>query len=392
MLCHAGKKNLNKGQAEAHYYTSLPIENIKNKLIVPVKIKGKEFRFLLDTGGPCAVSEEIKTLLAPKKTKKARLQLKSDQKQLVELLLIDSLELGGVLFTETPSLVRDFKGVPYECLDIDGLLGSNLLRNSILHINLQESTCILTDSIKAINLQDVKKYALELSRHQSNPLITVEYHGKQGSRKEKVLFDSGVEKLLTLSSSSYTSMIHTCLNPIATDTGYAVSSWAGRYLPIAHLGLIPYMRFADFRVIDVLTQTEGANVSVLGAQILESGNLTLDYLHKKFYFSTDDTVSLIEPILPYTTVLDTSGQLRVGYVWDELLKNQLQSGDQILSVDSQTVNNEWLCKKLTTIATNEKSTTRLKVKKRTGNNIILDVQKTKPNQVITEFIFPPIDK
>ncbi len=392
LISTAGKRNFNKGQAaSSHYYSTIPLENIKNKLIVPVMIKGKEYKFLLDTGGPCAVSQEIKSLLAPKKPKKIRIKRKKEYSKKIELVTIDSIEVGGVLFTQIPSLVRDFSSFPFTCLDIDGLLGSNLLRNSILHINLEESQCTLTDSIKGIDLQGAQKYNLGLTPKSSSPLIMVEFYGKNQRHTEQVLFDSGVDKIMTLSNESFYAMQGKCIKTIATDTGYAIHQWAGRYSPIAHLALIPYMRFADFRIIDVLANTAQEERSIMGTQILENGNLTLDYIHKKLYYSTDDTVSLIEPILPYSTVVDTNGLLRVGYVWNEVLKNKLSSGDQILSIDSHEVNKEWICKKLTTIEPNNNSTTQLKVKRRSGVETYLEVAKAKPYQVITEFVFPPID-
>ena len=53
-----------------NYYEEIKIEVVNNKIIVPIKIKEREFNFILDTGSSNIISNEIYNLIKPKILKK----------------------------------------------------------------------------------------------------------------------------------------------------------------------------------------------------------------------------------------------------------------------------------------------------------------------------------
>jgi len=59
--------DLNIGKVNSkEYYEEVGFEFIKDKIIVPVSIEGKEYKFILDTGAPNIISNEINNLISPK--------------------------------------------------------------------------------------------------------------------------------------------------------------------------------------------------------------------------------------------------------------------------------------------------------------------------------------
>lgn len=56
--------NMNIGATKSkNYYQEITFEFIKNKIIIPVEIDGKTYKFLLDTGAPNMISKEIHDLI-----------------------------------------------------------------------------------------------------------------------------------------------------------------------------------------------------------------------------------------------------------------------------------------------------------------------------------------
>jgi hypothetical protein len=60
VLCHSQNVSLNYGGAsQTNYFTALKYENVSGKFIIKVTLGEKEYRFLLDTGGPNLISRKL---------------------------------------------------------------------------------------------------------------------------------------------------------------------------------------------------------------------------------------------------------------------------------------------------------------------------------------------
>jgi hypothetical protein len=63
-LSPAQIKTLNLGKASTKNYLSVvKFEKLRDKLIVPVTIEGRQYRFLFDTGAPNIISQELDSIL-----------------------------------------------------------------------------------------------------------------------------------------------------------------------------------------------------------------------------------------------------------------------------------------------------------------------------------------
>ena len=104
---------------------------IRNKLIiVPISIKGKEYRFLFDTGAPFSISEELQENTNFKTVSKGNIVDSDYNRKKVKWVQVNSINIGNVSFKNQTAFVGDFDANPImNCLGIDGIIGSNLIRH-----------------------------------------------------------------------------------------------------------------------------------------------------------------------------------------------------------------------------------------------------------------------
>lgn len=110
--------------------------------MVPVRVEGQDFEFLLDTGAAyTAVSKDMVALL----------DLPVDPQQMVAiapahgrvfpapLVTIGELQIGGFRLTALTAVVLDFPSI----LKIDGILGMNILRQFRMTLEPDTATLVL---------------------------------------------------------------------------------------------------------------------------------------------------------------------------------------------------------------------------------------------------------
>lgn len=119
---------------------------LESRLIfIPVQINGKTYRFLLDSGAPFSISEEIQDELQYKEISKGHIVDSDFNRIVVKVVQVDSLRIGTIPFLNQTAFIGDFKASPtLKCLHIDGILGSNLMRHCNWVIDQENSAITLS--------------------------------------------------------------------------------------------------------------------------------------------------------------------------------------------------------------------------------------------------------
>ncbi len=343
----AARVKFNTGTVKPNFYTEIPLEIVKGKLIIPVKIQGKTYRFLLDTGAPCAISPKILKTLDIKKVKEKKLGDAGGLKNTEKVIQVPSMDLGGVLFEQTPAFVLDWtQSFPFTCYQLDGIIGSNLLRHCIMQIDKSQNKLILTDQEDKINTHGNTAFPVILDKHQSSPYVTIRYMSPQDTDEEIVLLDTGDKSLLSISYKKYPELKDTYLSTLATDKGSGTIGLYGADIEMeTHLVQVPLLGIGEQYYTDYVHATTSDSRSRIGTEILDQGILTLDYKNEKFYFGGKDTVSMLKPYEPIMRI-PHGKKMAVGLVWDETLRTQIQAGDIILQENQRVADSTYMCEKL----------------------------------------------
>lgn len=370
------KINLNRGEINAEdYFEEIHFEFVKNKIIIPLKINGKTYKFILDTGAPNVISNELYELLNPKFIDTIPIYDASEKKEILKLVSIEKIEIGDLEFVNTATLVQDFgSDNPLKCFGLDGFIGSNMLRNSIIQFDLENKKVRITDDKKKLNLK--KKYSskIKLTGTQSNPYTWIELKGKDKGR-EQVLIDTGMDGLYDLSLKNYKIFEEESIFKVigvsngASGFGMFGSPESAQQYQL----LLPQMKIKGFTLNNLTTITGNDNNSKIGSEILRYGILTIDYINKRFYFEPQKvSVNIKDEDFGFSRTLK-DGNLIVGLVWDDNLKNKISYGDVILEINNKPFN---LCELLTEKNYfEEENSLELKVEKTNGELIQIMVEK-----------------
>lgn len=328
------------GPVEKNYYSEIPFENIKGKLFVNVEFSGKKHRFLFDTGAPVTITKELAAELNAKTINKTVVRdayLHTDSTTIVQL---NGIKLGDITFNQIPAIAA----TPpfYACYLIEGSIGANLMRNSIVSIDNNRHVIIFTDQKKKLNLNAKNSASLQFKQSiQSDPMIQIVM---RNNLKLNIPFDTGDDSFFRIDEKSITD-----LKPYALfDTlakGYGADQLSFGGLQSAANKFL--FKIAPFTVGDglfnnVTVVSNKDAIPAMGSKLLDYGVVTLDYINSKFYFDAYNKVNDVTekhwPVQPTFA----NNKFVIGLVW-ERAKDQLKQGEQILAINDKDYSNATLC-------------------------------------------------
>ncbi len=114
---------------------------------IPVKVNGKNVKFLMDTGiGPTVLSKEFLEELGQVKVGVTHGKRMSGQELEIPLFRVPSIEAGGLVRESLEVGMFDTSGFPPVLKDIKGILSIGFFRNRILTMDYPKSTLNVSDS------------------------------------------------------------------------------------------------------------------------------------------------------------------------------------------------------------------------------------------------------
>jgi predicted aspartyl protease len=349
LLIHSfifGQVNFNQGSINLkEYYEVIPYQTEIGKIIIPVSINDKTYRFLLDTGAPNLFSPELLKELKINEGDSINVSDANDQGQKMKFVVVPQVKIGNLVFENQAGLIYDLeKHYLLSCYKIDGFIGSNLLRNSIIKINGTNKTIVITNKIKSLNIEK-KPIKMKLFGNQKSPYVELKFVGKNSEKaSDMVLVDTGMDGFYDMSKRAY--MIfekNKIFDALSSAVGIGDAGLFGvgnsseqKLLEIENANLNQQI------IKNIMVTTTTDNNSRIGLDILKYGDVTLDFLNKKFYFESTKTIDVKEKTPKFYSSVQNN-KVVVGLIWDEKLKMLMNTGDEVISIDEIDISNISLC-------------------------------------------------
>jgi predicted aspartyl protease len=341
-----GQINFNQGKInDKEYYEVIPYETEIGKIILPVTINNKTYRFLLDTGAPNLFSTELLKEINVAEGASINVNDANNQDQKMKFAVVPQLKIGNLVFENQAGLIYNFEEHNLlSCYKIDGFIGSNLLRNSIIKMNGANKTIIITNKIKSLKI-DKKPIKMKLYGNQKSPFVELKFVGKNNEKaSDMVLVDTGMDGLYDMSKRAYTIFENSKIfEALYTATGIGDSGLFGagdsseqKLLEIENANLNQQI------INNIMVSTTLDDNSRIGLDFLKYGDITLDFLNKKFYFESPKTIDVKEKTPKFFTSVQND-KVVIGIVWDEKLKLLMNTGDEVISADQIDITNISLC-------------------------------------------------
>lgn len=343
MACSGPKKFLNQGAAlQKSYATEIPIERVKDWVVIPVQFKGKQYRFLFDTGAPVMLRS---SLLRQQKRQLASIPVSDVNKSVRELAvaMVDSLQIGEVIFDGVPALELEEDGFFVQCFGFDGIIGSNLVRDAIVEIDVELTVLRLTNDPQ--KLPKPKSDAIPMRTdldQQSSPIITIQLGDKA---KEMLIFDSGADVFYDVGIDHFRTFApHHLFDTLATAQGFDPSMGLFSAGDSSQTYLLSPKAFqigmAAFQ--DVICKVDFEDDSRLGAALFDYGLVRLDCQEGAFYFTPyGKSNSIAYAEREFALAPTFNGQFIVGYLYQDL--GPVQAGDRILKVNDFSTDQVGIC-------------------------------------------------
>ncbi|OMP29966.1 aspartyl protease family protein [Mangrovimonas sp. DI 80] len=261
---------------------SVDIEIHSKLIIVPVTIDGKEYRFLFDTGAPFSISHKLLREHNFKIISKGNIVDSDHNRTKVNWAQVDSILIGNVTFQGQTAFVGDFAANPIiTCLDIDGIIGSNLIRHSNWTIDQEQRTLSLFSSIKKEDFEECITVPFKTD-YQYNMFVDIDFGP---SRVKNILVDYGSNGSVALSNDIFTTLKNR--NVFETkflETGIKQSGMLGSPVDLRReLTYSDAVKINELELKNVLINT-GETTST-GNQFLSRFKVTIDWTNKNLYLT-----------------------------------------------------------------------------------------------------------
>lgn len=345
--CVAQNINLNLGNSkELNYYSEIPFEYVNGKIIVSVLINENKYRFLLDTGAPNLITKRLSNILNLESLQELKISDANQIKSTMNIVQLPNLTIGSIIFENSIALSsQDENNLAFDCFEIDGFIGSNLLRNSIIQIDVKNKILIITNDPKKLHLNNENSSKLSLFGQQGSPFIWLKLTGSKDSGKEQVLLDTGMKGFYDISLKNYINFKNEKIfSEVANGKGSESIGLSGTSPESEQVRLLlKHMKIANSAFLNISTTTTNDNNSRIGIGLFENGIGTIDFINKKFYFEQyEHNKDLTEKYLPFSRTI-INNKLSIGIVWDEKLKTKINYGDEIIEINGKNYENYKLC-------------------------------------------------
>ncbi|HUH25394.1 MAG TPA: retropepsin-like aspartic protease, partial [Flavobacterium sp.] len=291
---------------QTNYFEEIPFEVVHDKIIVPITIENKTYRFMLDTGAPNLISEEIAKEVGLKNIETISIKDANNNVGSLKIGILNTIQLGSLLSKNNTVLIQDINQHPLlKCYQIDGLLGSNFFKNSALKISVKQQKIWVTDKSKNLNLK-VSSSKLKLVGEQMKPYIKIHLLNKANHRAtEELLIDTGMGGFYDISNRAFEILKNdNFFKVLATANGTgSVGLFGAGKSDTQYLLQTDYFKINDTQFSNVITNTSEDGNSRIGFDVLKYGDMTIDFKNKKFYFEAESKITLKEPIPIYVPTM-----------------------------------------------------------------------------------------
>jgi predicted aspartyl protease len=326
--------------SERNFYVELPFEIRYGLIIVKVKIHGKVYDFLLDTGAPNVLSTQVAKQLGIKAAGNGKAGDSQGQRATLQFAVLDSIGIGDLQFLNTGVAIADLQqSKEIACFKLDGLLGANLMRKAVWQFDYQRKIITITNKRDSLF---IPKNAIWLNFHPNRvytPLLDVQLNGITDANVE---VDLGSNGDFCSSMKTYNALNEKGLPQQTYSYGYGASGLFGRgnqdtirYAQIATIGI------DSLQLTNQMVYFIKSGVKTIGNNFFKNYTLIIDWSDNKLIMIPETPYNnLNQKEFKFSVVLKDN-QVFIGSVYAVPNKatDGPQLGDRVLEIDGKDYRN-----------------------------------------------------
>ena len=264
----------------SEFNETVSVEVRNGLIIMPVKIGGETYRFLFDSGAPFSISEKLQNSFEYKIISNGYIVDSDNNREKVNYVQVDTQVIGSTPFISQTAFVANFESNPIlECLDIDGIIGSNLMRHCNWTIDYQNKEITLFSAIEKSTTEGAVTIPFHTDQ-QYNILVDFSI-GNSGIKNMTI--DYGFNGTISLPNKIFDTLKQ---NEIIGDTfieeGVKESGLVGEPINFRReISYVDEITFGDITIDDV--EISSGNSGLIGKKILSGYTVTIDWQNRSLH-------------------------------------------------------------------------------------------------------------
>ncbi len=183
------------------FKAEIPFEYKFGLVLIKVELNKEVYDFVLDSGAPNVISKELAKTLGRKELITINAPDAQGNAQAMGITKIEGMTIGGIKFEETCAAIGDFnQSVELGCLDIDGLIGANLMSLAVWKIDYRNQIITISDSKENIAVDASAKRIPFFTDDVNTPYCNIKINDQE---EKNVMIDLGASGGFSLSSRTY---------------------------------------------------------------------------------------------------------------------------------------------------------------------------------------------
>jgi len=275
-------KLMKSGEVEQKVFNvKIPFEYRLGLIILKVTISGEAYDFLLDTGAPNVISKELAQKLELSNIFEQQVVDSQNEEANLGFLLIEKLGIGGINFLNTGAAVADLKqSKEVGCFQIDGFIGSNLMRKAVWKFDYQNQIITISNSVASLNISESSEKIPFLTQITGTPIIEITLNDV---KEKNVVVDLGSNGDIWLSKKTFNKLVDT--DPAISRAVSFSSSSSGLYgigaKDSVHHALISNISFGDVALKNTVVKFSNEALGTIGINYFKNYDLIINWFDKE---------------------------------------------------------------------------------------------------------------
>jgi hypothetical protein len=325
---------INYGEVDCiDFYETIDIEVQNGLIFVPVQIGGKKYNFLFDSGAPFSISKKLQKTFNFKVISKGNIVDSDNNRKKVNYVQVDTIYIGSIPFTNQTAFEGDFTSNPIlECLKIDGIIGSNLMRHTNWTVDQSLKKITLSNTIS----QKTKEKSIIVpfqTDNQYNILVSI---GIGASTVKNLKIDYGSNGPISLDKNVFSLLKERkIIGKTYLEKGSKRSGIIGKSVSLnRQITFVDSLELGELKIDDV--ELRSGSSPLIGNKILSKYIVTIDWGNSKLYFRNNNNVKIDTHKTFGLSLVSSNETIYVQSVIEnsDAFKKGIVPGMQVLKLDS----------------------------------------------------------
>jgi hypothetical protein len=269
---------------EKGFYREITFEESLGLPIVEVEIEGEKYRFLFDTGAPNAISRKLQEKFNYRRISRQLMRDSQGAYVWADYVKLEELKLGEVAFRGLTVFVADLDQNPaINCLRLDGIIGSPLMRHVIWQVDFTDKRIRLTDEIWRLSYYRPDRAVTFNTDDQFS--VKLDYKTDKTEIKN-LKVDYGSTSALTISADGMDKLVkeHRLDAEVFRFDGFRQGGLFGDVVTDDRKYSRTSGTLAGVELQNVPTKTGSKGAGLIGTEILRDFIVTMNFPEQKIHF------------------------------------------------------------------------------------------------------------